>query len=256
MAITVSDLAIAPVKGLRLAQADELEIGESGAVGDRAFVVVDENDGALIQTARTPTLVQVAQRWNPRSGELTLRFPDGAEVSGVPTPGKPVTTGLYDGRRVNGRLTSGPHSEALSAHLGRPVRLMALDRDEVGADDYPVTLMSSASVAAVAEALAGDVPDPRRFRMTITVEGTGAWEEHGWAGGDVDVGEVRLRIVDPVPRCVVTTRDPENGRRDVPVLRTLAQLRGKKDVTFGVWCEVERPGRVRRGDHVVPVAGP
>lgn len=256
MAITVSDLAIAPVKGLRLAQADELEIGESGAVGDRAFVVVDENDGALIQTARTPTLVQVAQRWNPRSGELTLRFPDGAEVSGVPTPGKPVTTGLYDGRRVNGRLTSGPHSEALSAHLGRPVRLMALDRDEVGADDYPVTLMSSASVAAVAEALAGNVPDPRRFRMTITVEGTGAWEEHGWAGGDVDVGEVRLRIVDPVPRCVVTTRDPENGRRDVPVLRTLAELRGKKDVTFGVWCEVERPGRVRRGDHVVPVAGP
>lgn len=48
MAITVSDLAIAPVKGLRLAQADALEIGESGAVGDRAFVVVDENDCALM----------------------------------------------------------------------------------------------------------------------------------------------------------------------------------------------------------------
>ena len=256
MPITVSDLAIAPVKGLRLAQADELEIGESGAVGDRAFVVVDEKDGALMQTARTPTLVQVAQRWDPGSGELTLRFPDGAEVGGVPTPGKPVSTGLYDGRRVNGRLASGPHSEALSAHLGRPVRLMALDRDEVGADDYPVTLMSSASVAALAEALAGDVPDPRRFRMTIAVEGTGAWEEHSWAGGEMDAGEVRLRIVDPVPRCVVTTRDPDKGRRDVPVLRTLAELRGKKNVTFGVWCEVERPGRVRRGDPVVKVAGP
>lgn len=58
-----------------------------------------------------------------------LCLPDGAEVSGVPTPGKPAGTGLYDGRRVNGRLVSGPHSEALSAHLGRPVRLLALDRD-------------------------------------------------------------------------------------------------------------------------------
>ena len=41
----------------------------------------------------------------------------------------------------------------------------------------------------------------------------------------------------------------------MPVLHTLAELRGKQNVTFGVWCEVERPGRVRRGDPVVKVAG-
>ena len=28
-------------------------------------------------------------------------------------------------------------------------------------------------------------------------------------------------------------------------------LRGKHDVTFGVWCEVVAPGRVRVGDQVV-----
>ena len=87
--------------------------------------------------------------------------------------------------------------------------------------------------------------------MTITVDGAGAWEEHGWAGRDVDAGEARLRVVDPVPRCVGTTRDPEQGRRDVAVLQALAKLRGKKDVSFGVWCEVVRPGRVCRGDRVV-----
>lgn len=254
-AITVSELAIAPVKGLRLAPADELELGPSGAVGDRAFVVVDEADHALLVTARTPRLVQVAQRWDPVSGELTLSFPDGGEVAAVPTAGKAVSTGLYDGRRVGGRLDSGPHSEALSEHLGRPVRLVALDRTEVGADDFPVTLMSTASAAALGQALDGGPPDARRFRMTITVDGAAAWEEHDWAGREIDVGEVRLRIVDPVPRCVVTTRDPEKGRRDVPVLQTLAKLRGKKDVTFGVWCEVTRPGRVRCGDRVVVVGG-
>jgi uncharacterized protein YcbX len=254
MAIVVSDLTIAPVKGLRLMRVDELEIRASGPVGDRAFVVVDQQH-ALMRTARTPTLVQVEQHWEPASGELTLRFPDGAEVGAVPTPGEPVSTSLYDGRRVSGRLVSGPHSTALSDHLGRPVRLVALDHSEVGADDFPVTLLSTASVAALGDALDGEVPDARRFRMTITVDGASAWEEHGWGGGEVDVGEVRVRIVDPVPRCVVTTRDPEKGRRDVPVLQTLARLRGKDDVTFGVWCEVIRPGRVHRGDPVVPLGG-
>ncbi|MDQ5833369.1 MAG: MOSC domain-containing protein, partial [Actinomycetota bacterium] len=74
-AITVSELAIAPVKGLRLTPVEELKLRTSGAVGDRAFVVVDEADHALLLTARTPTLVQVAQRWDPVSGELTLSFP-------------------------------------------------------------------------------------------------------------------------------------------------------------------------------------
>ena len=221
MPITVSDLAIAPVKGLRLAQADELEIGESGAVGDRAFVVVDENDGALMQTARTPTLVQVAQRWDPGSRELTLRFPDGAEVGGVPTPGKPVSTGLYDGRRVDGRLASGPHSEALSAHLGRPVRLLMLDRDEVGADDYPVTLMSSASVAALGGAMPGGIPDPRRFRMTIT------------AGGR------RRRGGTPGP----LRRDVRGGRR--PEGLTAASRRG--------WARSRRPRWTRLGVVSMPL---
>jgi MOSC domain-containing protein len=252
MPIVVSDLAIAPVKGLRLMRTDELEIQASGPVGDRAFVVVDDRH-ALMQTSRTPTLAQVAQRWDPASGELALRFPDGGEVAAVPTPGEQISTGLYDGRRVSGRLVSGPHSQALSDHLGRPVWLVALDQSEVGADDFPVTLMSTASVAALGEALDGKVPDARRFRMTITVDGADAWQEHAWAGRGVDLGEVRVRIVEPVPRCVVTTRDPEEGRRDVPVLQALASLRGKKDVTFGVWCEVTDPGRVRRGDAVEPL---
>jgi uncharacterized protein len=254
MPIAVSDLAIAPVKGLRLVRMDELDIRPTGPVGDRAFVVVDERH-ALMQTTRTPALLQVAQRWNHESGELTLRFPDGSEVAEVPSPGQPISTGLYDGRRVSGRLVPGPHSEALSDHLNRRVWLVALDHTEVGADEFPVSLMSTASLAALGQALDGAAPDPRRFRMSITVDGAGAWEEHGWAGSEVEVGEVRVRIVEPVPRCVVTTRDPDEGRSDVPVLKALAALRGKKDVTFGVWCEVTHPGRVRRGDSVMPLGG-
>ena len=253
MPATVSALALAPVKGMRLMAAEVLDLGVGGAEGDRAFVVV-EAGGALVATERTPALLQVAPRWDPLvTGLLCLGFPDGSEAVGVPELGAEASTELYDGRRLRGRLVgAGPLGDALSLHLGRPVQLLAVEPGQFGADDFPVSMMSLGSLAAVGRALAGGVPDARRFRMNVTVDGLAAWVEHGWAGREVAIGaEVRLRVVDPVPRCVVATRDPEDGSVDVPVLRTLAELRGKDDVTFGVWCEVAAPGRIRRGDRVV-----
>jgi uncharacterized protein YcbX len=88
--------------------------------------------------------------------------------------------------------------------------------------------------------------------MTIAIDGVGAWEEHGWGGREIAVGEALLRGIEPVPRCAVTTRDPDDGGRDAPVLHALAELRGKDDVTFGLWCDVVRPGHVRVGDAVLP----
>jgi uncharacterized protein YcbX len=126
------------------------------------------------------------------------------------------------------------------------------DAGRTGADDAPVSLMSQASLRALAGALDGTVPDGRRFRMTLTIAGVEAWEEHGWAGREVAAGRAVLRVVDPIPRCVVTTRDPDAGRTDFPILKALARLRGKDGVTFGVWCEVARPGTVRVGDSVAP----
>jgi MOSC domain-containing protein len=252
----VTSLAIAPVKGLRLVEVDELELTPAGPAGDRAFFVVDP-DGRLLLTTRTPKLLQVVPRLDPASGELGLRFPGGREVAAVPEPRAAATTATYDGREVHGRLVDGVLADALSEHLGRRVRLLARDPGETGADDAPVTLMSTASLDALGAALDGGAPDPRRFRMTVTVDGLAPWEEHGWGGEEVAVGDAVLRVDAPVARCVVTTRDPDSGRRDVPTLQALAQLRGKRDVTFGVWCQVVRPGVVRRGDPLMPPrAGP
>ncbi len=254
MPFSVSDLAIAPVKGLRLMPCDEVSLTERGPQGDRAYVVVDEG-GALVATPRTPALLQVEPAHDAATGELRLRFPRGEEAAAVPEPGEAASVSFHDGRRANGRLVDGPLAQALSDHLGRRVALLALDPSERGADDFPVTLMSTASLDALGEALDDGTPDPGRFRMTIALEGPAAWEEHGWTGRELEIGEARLRIADPVPRCVVTTRDPRDGHVDAPVLRALAQLRGADDVTFGVWCEVARPGRVRRGDRAELVQG-
>jgi uncharacterized protein YcbX len=248
MPAAVTQLAIAPVKGMRLTAVDVVDVEPAGVAGDRAFLVVDPDD-ALLLSIRTPALLQVQPRW--QAGVLTLSFPDGTEVSAAPEPVGAGVTANYEGRPIAGRVAEGELAAALSDHLGRPVRLLARDATERGADDAPVTLMSQASLEALAPALDGTVPDGRRFRMTITIDGVAAWEEHGWGGRELAIGDAVVRVTEPVPRCAVTTRDPDSGRRDVPTLRALAELRGKRDVTFGVWCEVVAPGRIRRGDAVI-----
>lgn len=247
--MNVARLATAPVKGMRLVEADELEIDANGARGDRAFCVVDA-ETRLQLTTRTPRLLQVEPRWD--GATLTLRFPDGSEVSEEPALGARTTTDNYAGRAVSGRLVGGALSDAVAEHLGRAVRLFARDAGERLADDAPVSLMSGASLAALAPALDGTVPDPRRFRMTIAIDGAAAWQEHDWGGREIQAGGALLRGIEPVPRCVVTTRDPDDGRTDQPVLAALAQLRGKQGVTFGIWCDVLAPGPVRVGDAVSP----
>jgi uncharacterized protein len=159
---------------------------------------------------------------------------------------------MYDGREIPGWIIPGPLGAALSGYLGRPVHLFKRAPEHIGNDDQPVTLMSQASLQALAPELNGAAPDPRRFRMTITITGTDAWAEHAWNGQKVTIGEVIVRVIAPVPRCVVTTRNPESGATDARILHALARLRGNNDITFGVWCEILRPGRIQVGDVVKP----
>jgi uncharacterized protein len=249
--LRVAALAIAPVKGMRTVEVDALELGTSGPVGDRAFHV-REAGGDIALTMRNPRLVQVVPTWNAAEGELALAFPDGRRVAAPVARGAAVSTPFYDGRPVPGHIVEGPFAAALSEHLGRPVELVAHDDGVTGGDDHPVTLMSDGSLAAVSEALDGAVVDPRRFRMTIAVEGAQAWEEDGWAGREVAIGSATLRVAAPTKRCAVTMRDPDDGHGDLPILRALARLRGKRDVAFGVWCDVAAAGLVRVGDAVAP----
>ena len=248
--VTVSQLAIAPVKGMRLQCTSEVQLGQHGVTGDREFLVIGEN-GELLLTGRTPALLQIEPAWDRVRNVLMLGFPDGDVVQDRPAPGAPATTRMYDGREIPGWIIPGPLGAALSDYLGQPVHLFKRAPEHIGNDDQPVTLMSQASLQALATQFNGTAPDPRRFRMTITIAGTDPWAEHTWRGQKVTIGDAILRVIAPVPRCVVTTRNPESGTTDARILHALARLRGKNDITFGVWCEILRPGVIHVGDAVL-----
>ena len=60
-----------------------------------------------------------------------------------------------------------------------------------------------------------------------------------------------------VGRCVVTSKSPETGEKDLDTLRTIKRYRpdveGEEPIPFGVYGSVEQPGRVRLGDRVEPL---
>jgi uncharacterized protein YcbX len=93
--------------------------------------------------------------------------------------------------------------------------------------------------------------------MNLELADTAPYEEDGWEGRAVRVGEAVIRVLGQVPRCVATTRDPGSGTRDFDTLRHIAAYRplmtAPRGVPFGMYAEVERPGRVAVGDTVVPL---
>jgi uncharacterized protein YcbX len=266
---------------LKSAQGEALvraEIGERGIPGDRAWALIDRETGR-VASAKLPRL------W---ASVLGMRPAFVAEPApGEPTP--PLRIALADGRTV---LTGEPGTdEAVSAAVGRPVTLSATppaeptiekefpDLDGLGVRDVvlagriaeraagtffdyaPIHLLTTAALATLEAAHPDGAFDPRRFRPNLVVatpSGVAGFPENAWVGRVLAIGDVRLRIVAPTPRCVVTTLPQPGLPRDVGILRTVADRNrlafpgesGPPLASVGVYAVVERGGRVAVGADV------
>lgn len=247
----VARLNIAPVRSLGLETRDEIVLGPLGVAEDRRFFVTDEG-GRLLDQVILGMMVQVGAWTNPDATVLRLTFPNGTVCEDEVRLGDPIEAPIH-GRVGLGHIVNGPLADTLGAFLGRPVRIVRCDRVGGTRRGRPATLVTGGSLDALGAVLGvGDV-DARRFRMLIELDGGGAHEEDTWVGGRIGLGETVLRITGQVARCAMTTHDPDTGKRDYDTLRAIKDYRGQmngKDLMFGVYGEVETPGRIRRGDEV------
>jgi len=258
MAGSVAWISVAPVKGLRLQQRDEVELTEDGVPGDRAFFLVDER-GSMVSITRLGALASVLAEHDSVAGALTLRFPDGTDVTGPIELDEPESVRFYR-LTLDARPVRGPFSAALSELCDTPLRLVAapsrrtgIDRGRAGA----VTLLSTASLERLrAEAEETDAVDARRFRMTFGVDGFEPHAEDAWIGRRVRIGAALLRVEGNVGRCAATTRNADTGVVDFRTLHHLRAYRDEVETTeplpFGVYARVLEPGRVHLGDPVAP----
>jgi uncharacterized protein YcbX len=257
---TVGRLNVTPVKGTRLHHPDRVELTAAGIPENRRFFLIDAH-GRLYSGPDHGPLVGIHAEHDPATGRLELRFPEGGAVTGdTDAAGEAVVTDFY-GRPVPGHVVDGPFADALSCFVGRDVRLVRADHDGDGPDMEPLTIVSLASVRDLAAhgRFDGEL-DSRRFRINIEVAGCQPFEEDSWQGRDVRVGGAEVRITGQIPRCVVTTQDPDTGVKDWDTLTQIARYRlrigGRGGLPFGMYARVTRPGSVAVGDAVEPLGRP
>jgi uncharacterized protein YcbX len=251
----VQALQTTPVKGLRVVAREQVQLTKTGVREDRRFYLVDAR-GRMVNGKQLGMLNEIVADYDHAARTLALSFPDGSQVAGPVEHGELVTTRFYS-RPARAHELRGGFSRALSDHVGRAVRIVegvdrsGIDRGRGGA----VSLVSQASLGALARAAATDAVDSRRFRMLVIVDGLDEpHEEDTWVGEQVRVGDAVVRMRGHVGRCNITHRHPETGTADLRTLDVLRAYRGDLDTTeplaFGVYGEVLAPGPIAVGDPV------
>lgn len=255
--VKVAWLYVSPVKSLAIEERASVYIKKHGVDGDREFCLIGA-EGRLLNGKRLGPVNAIRARFDAGTSHLELRMPNGAQVEGVVRAGEAVVVTIY-GHSAPAHVVEGPWAEALTEEIGRPIRLVRLDRAGDGVDRASkaagVTLLSRGSLERLAEEASLDAPvDPRRFRMLIGIEDASPHEEDGWISQRVRIGEAVVVPGGNVGRCVVTTMDPDTGESDLDTLEVLARYRGSiwssEPLAFGVWATVEREGRVALGDNI------
>lgn len=246
---------VSPVKGTALAHPEAVTVSEAGIADDRRFYLVDAR-GELYSGSTFGPLVGIHASYDPTGELLTLRFPEGSDVTGPADDlGAAETTNFY-GRPVSAHVVEGPFAGALTGYCGASVRLLRCDDGARATDVEPLTVVSAASVRDLGErGRRTDELDSRRFRITLELEGCDPYEEDTWDGRAVRIGEATIRVGGQIPRCLVTTQDPNTGVKDWDTLTQIAKYRPRipdGGLPFGVYARVLTPGTIRVGDVTEP----
>lgn len=238
----LSGVFIYPVKSLRGIAVTSAQIDDLGLVGDRRFMVVDEQ--GLVFTQRTlPRMALVETELT--STELILRAPDFGSCAVALHPSGLVVTRTVSIWKSEGLLADDAGLEAsrwLSSFLGLTCHLVRIGQDfrrpVLGrqnsrsgdvftfADAYPFLLTTEASLANLNDRLltCGEKPVPmNRFRPNLVISGAGAFAEDDWPL--LKIGSATFRAGGPCERCVITTTDQLTAERGKEPLRTLASFR-------------------------------
>ena len=256
--VTVAEIYTAPVS-LALQRRKAVQVGPQGIPEDRRFYLIDQRGRLLTQRERGKS-TQIKASFDVASGQLDLEFPDGPALSAKVELGQAVTTRIW-GRLVQGNVLRGDWDTALSRFCGEPVSLVASESPGQCYDEFPVSLLSRASLKMLeqqAEKLSGRLGerpgdlDVCRFRPTFLLENCEPHEEDSWIGRTLCIGkELKIQIISQDPRCAIITQNPATGEPDVDTLGLIRSYRPESSAAyFGVYAVVLHAGAVAAGDEV------
>lgn len=135
-------------------------------------------------------------------------------------------------------------SDQASSVLGEDVRLFSLWSGTF--DSMSLSIITTDTLAAVADAVGVEHLDARRFRSNIVIDTGGArpWPERKWLGRELRLGvpgSPIVRIDRHTTRCEVVDLDPDTGEADHDVF---AAVRAANRNRAGVYASTRQVGVV------------
>jgi GntR family transcriptional regulator / MocR family aminotransferase len=113
--------------------------------------------------------------------------------------------------------------------------------------DNVLSLINLATVRSLAEQWGVEI-NPLRFRANLYIDGAQPWEEFEWIRSTLRIGGATFRVDRRNGRCGATNVNPDTGRRDLDIPRSLRAAFGHKDL--GVYLVTSESGAVEAGDAV------
>lgn len=255
---SLSHIYIYPIKSTRGIAVEETRVDVSGPVGDRRWMLVDD-EGVMISQRTQPRMTLIEPRFEGE--DLVVEAPGMGALRIRPWSGEGE---WFRGQVWHDELRlpepDAAYSEWFSSYLGQSCRLLYQPDSVVRpveapwdsppwrtslADAYPLLLLGQASLDLLNTKLEQPVTI-KRFRPNLVITGITAHEEDEWKR--VRIGEVELAVVKACVRCAIPLVDPETGETGVEPLRTLARYRRipeSSKVLFAQNALVTKPGVLR-----------
>jgi uncharacterized protein YcbX len=259
----ISALYVYPVKSCGGISVASASVVRRGFQYDRRWMIVDER-GHFLTQREEPTLCHVATSLEDDGLRLTMLGHGEILIPFGIDSGEELAIKVWHHEGVGLRHDAGSrwfsaavgrccslvympdyHERAVSPSRARPGDIVSF------ADGYPFLIISEASLADLNSRLESPL-EMRRFRPNIVVSGVPPFAEDDWPR--VELGGIGFRGVKPCHRCVITTLDPETGRRGKEPLATLANFRRREnELLFGMNLIHDAEGMLSVGDAVLPL---
>jgi len=238
-----------PVKGLSPEPLERLVLRAGETVPfDRAYAI--ENGPGRFDPEHPQHLPKInflMLMRDERLATLTTRFEDATHTLTIFRDGKQVARGQLStplGRKMIEQFLAAYMQAELR---GAPKIVWAEGHSFSDVADKCVHIVNLASLRELERAVGAPV-NPLRFRPNIVIDGLPAWEEVGWIGKTITIGDAALDVFKRTQRCAATNVDPETGKRDMAIPAVLQRTWGHTD--FGVYARIARDGVANLGDPV------
>jgi uncharacterized protein len=221
-----------------------LEVGPSGFDAENPKTISKMKFAVL---ARFPAVARLRTRYDEIGGTFTLSDEDGSRN--------------FDLTSDAGRHSLARHVETLVAQYEdydpvlQPLNLLEAPTFEHTQTHFRftdsgkgfVSFLNLNSLRDLGQRLDREL-DPLRMRANIWLEGLSAFEDHGWVGRLIRIGEdgPELEVLKPIVRCVATHVNPDTAERDVDICTALWENYGHRDC--GIYARIVKAGVIRQGD--------